>query len=76
MAFSLRHLSVLNYANGFTLWHYRSPHPLQAVEMPNFFNAASDMLAPGDMIIISTIDTVAQRWITSENRTITLKTLS
>jgi hypothetical protein len=65
MAFAIRNLSVLAYAQGFTLWHYRASVPTLAgavvppalpeeVEAPGFFDGASDMLAVGDMVLVST----------------------
>jgi hypothetical protein len=65
MAFAIRNLSVLAYAQGFTLWHYRANVPTLAatlvppasvaeVAAPGFFDAASDMLAAGDMLLVST----------------------
>jgi hypothetical protein len=54
MAFSIRDLSVLAYANGFTLWHYKAgdeASPDLAAE--NYFADASDMMAAGDMIMVS-----------------------
>jgi hypothetical protein len=57
MAFSLRNLSVLAYANGFTLWHYKADtadHP-QTVT-PGFFVQAGDMLAGGDMMMVTSRD--------------------
>lgn len=56
MAFAVRNLSVLSYANGFTLWHYKAGEPLQAVERPGYFGDASDMLAEGDMLMLSATD--------------------
>lgn len=47
-------LSVLAYANGFTLWHYITPDVAQKVSAPNYFNTASDMLRVGDMIMVNT----------------------
>ena len=39
MNFAIRNLSVLNYAQGFTFWHYRaSGTPLDAVLAPGFFD--------------------------------------
>jgi hypothetical protein len=36
MAFAIRNLSVLAYANGFTLWHYKAGKVrLHQVEKPN-----------------------------------------
>lgn len=57
MAFSLRNLSVLAYANGFTLWLYKSGSDMQAsVGTPGFFEDAGDMLASGDMVMVSARD--------------------
>ena len=65
MAFAIRNLSVLAYAQGFTLWHYRAnvptlgaaltqPATLDEVRAPGFFDPAADMLATGDMLLVST----------------------
>lgn len=56
MAFAARNLSVLSYANGFTLWHYTSTDNNTAVTTANYFNSASDMLRKGDLIIAN-VDT-------------------
>ena len=51
MAFEIKNLSVLAYANGFTLWHYATPAAAAAVDTTGYFNAASDMLRAGDMLL-------------------------
>jgi hypothetical protein len=57
MAFSVRNLSVLAYANGFTLWHYRGfGQTLAATAEPGFFADAADMMAEGDLLMISAAD--------------------
>lgn len=54
MTFTIRDLSVLAYANGFTLWHYKSGNDsLAEVASENFFADASDMMAAGDMVMVS-----------------------
>ncbi len=54
MAFTIRDLSVLAYANGFTLWHYKAATDgLADVACEDYFADASDMMAAGDMILIS-----------------------
>ena len=54
MAFAIRNLSVLAYANGFTLWHYKAGgDPLARVQAPDFFADAADMLANGDIMMVS-----------------------
>jgi hypothetical protein len=57
MAFAIRNLSVLAYANGFTLWHYKSGSDrLQSVAARDFFADAADMLTQGDLMMISAPD--------------------
>jgi hypothetical protein len=55
MPFSSRELSVLAYANGFTLWHYRTSDPAPALLAPGgvYFAAADELLRPGDQIFLS-----------------------
>jgi hypothetical protein len=75
MAFAIRNLSVLAYAQGFTLWHYRAHVPTLAasvvppasvanVRAPGFFDAAADMLAIGDMLLVSTPEAGALLFVT------------
>ncbi len=57
MAFTIRNLSVLAYANGFTLWHYKAHEDsLAAVAGRNFFGGAADLIAFGDLLMVSAID--------------------
>jgi len=57
MAFAIRNLSVLAYANGFTLWHYKAGRDrLEQIETTDFFADAADMLADGDMMMVSAAD--------------------
>lgn len=57
MAFAIRNLSVLAYANGFTLWHYKAGKDrLNDVEEADFFGDAAEMLAEGDMMMVSAAD--------------------
>ena len=54
MTFSVRDLSVLAYANGFTLWHYKTgKDSLDGTSVPGFFADAGDMMAAGDMLMVS-----------------------
>jgi hypothetical protein len=54
MAFTIRDLSVLAYANGFTLWHYKAANDsLADVACDDYFADATDMMATGDIILIS-----------------------
>ncbi len=51
MAFQSKNLSVLAYANGFTLWHYTTADAAADVDTQGYFNGASDMLRAGDMLM-------------------------
>jgi hypothetical protein len=54
MAFSLRNLSVLAYANGFTLWHYKAgPDALALADRQGFFADAADLMVAGDMVMLT-----------------------
>ena len=52
MAFLARELSVLAYANGFTLWHYRTA--ADDLLTPGYFDSAQELLREGDQIIANT----------------------
>lgn len=56
MAFDSSNLSVLAYANNFTLWHYASVDDAATITAANYFNKASDMMRVNDLIVIN-IDT-------------------
>jgi len=56
MAYASKDLSVLAYANGFTLWHYTTIDLAIDVDTTGYFNAASDMVRVGD-IVIANVDT-------------------
>jgi hypothetical protein len=56
MGFALRNLSVLAYAQGFTLWHYKADHGLENTGMSGFFDPAAEMFAAGDMMLVSAKD--------------------
>jgi len=59
MAFAIRNLSVLAYANGFTLWHYKSAaDALDRVTARDYFEDAADMLSGGDIMMLSATDGV------------------
>lgn len=52
MAYNSSNLSVLAYANNFTLWHYTTTDA--SVTGTGYFNAAADMLRVNDLIITNT----------------------
>ncbi len=56
MAYKSNDLSVLSYANGFTLWHYATQDTAADVDTAGYFNEASHMIRQGDMIMAN-VDT-------------------
>ncbi len=57
MAFAMHNLSVLAYANGFTLWHYKAgADSRREVSVQGFFDTSADMVATGDMMMVSAAD--------------------
>jgi hypothetical protein len=53
MAYSSKDLSALGYANGFTLWHYRTADLAGDIDTSGYFRPASDMLRVGDFIFVN-----------------------
>lgn len=53
MAYDKHNLSVLAYANGFTLWHYTTTDAATTVDNVGYFNNASEMLRVGDMLLLN-----------------------
>ncbi|PWC82821.1 hypothetical protein TSH100_22930 [Azospirillum sp. TSH100] len=51
MAYASKDLSVLAYANGFTLWHYTTRDVATDVDTAGYFNGAADLLRVGDMLL-------------------------
>ncbi|MEQ8505184.1 MAG: hypothetical protein RIB80_07645 [Rhodospirillales bacterium] len=56
MAYKSKDLSVLSYANGFTLWHYTTADAATDVDTEGYFNEAAHMLRTGD-IVVANVDT-------------------
>ena len=77
MAFTLRDLSVLAYANGFTLWHYKpSEDGLAEIGHAGYFADAADLLAPGDMVMLSASDGGRIATVTGAGNSIALAALA
>ncbi|WP_297491366.1 hypothetical protein [Acidocella sp.] len=69
MAFTLRNLSVLAYANGFTLWHYKAGNDnfVQAMGA-GYFSDAADLLCEGDMVMLTGTEGGRMATIAGEGR--------
>ncbi|CAH2602593.1 conserved protein of unknown function [Rhodovastum atsumiense] len=64
MAFLIRNLSVLAYAQGHTQWHYRERATLAEAQAQGHFNAAVDMMTAGDVIFVSAPDGGVMLYVT------------
>jgi hypothetical protein len=61
MAYDATNLRALTYANGFTLWHYKTPDAAEDVDTSGYFNEAASMLRVGDFIFANAnIDATVQ----------------
>ena len=63
MAFNSRNLSVIAYAQGFTLWYYKTGDYLKDIQDGYFPKNALDLMNVGDIIIINAGDTTGIRAI-------------
>ncbi len=59
MAFQNKNLSVIAYANGFTLWHYSATETLATISANGYFNNVRTLMNIGDIIIINASDNTA-----------------
>ena len=78
--FAIRHLSVLSYAQGYTTWHFhglRGGFSMPEMLAPGFFNEASDLIAPGDTIIVNSAQGGAHLYVhqSGEGRTVRVETM-
>jgi len=77
MAFAIRDLSVLAYANGFTLWHYKGgDDTLATIGEAGFLDAAGNMVSAGDMIMVTASDGARVLCVTEAGATVTTDALS
>lgn len=65
MAFQNREMSVIAYANGFTMWHYgEKEDTVKGIAMVNFFGSVWTLMAVGDIILLNASDGAAQLVVT------------
>ena len=72
MAFQNKNLSVIAYANGFTLWHYAASETLSAITTAGYFNSVKTLMNIGDIVIVNGSDGTSIKvvGVTSENVTL------
>ena len=59
MAFQNKNLSVIAYANGFTLWHYAENEKIATITASGYFNDLKTLMNTGDVIIINGSDSTS-----------------
>ena len=77
MAFQNKNLSVIAYANGFTLWHNSSAsETLATVTANGYFNNVKTLMNIGDIIIINASDNTAIKKINITDLNVTTVALA
>ncbi|MBQ8294118.1 MAG: hypothetical protein IJX89_01905 [Alphaproteobacteria bacterium] len=76
MAFQNKNLSVIAYANGFTLWHYSASETLSTIAANGYFNDVKTLMNIGDIIIINSSDSTAIKQINITDLNVTTVALA
>ena len=76
MAFQNKNLSVIAYANGFTLWHYAANETLATITESGYFDNVKSLVNTGDIIIINASDDTVIYKITVASGVVTTGALS
>ena len=64
MAFQNKNLSVIVYANGFTLWHYAANETMATITASGYFDSVKTLMNTGDIVIINASDNTSIKKIT------------
>lgn len=75
MAFQNKNLSVIAYANGFTLWHYCESVALATISAAGYFDSVKSLMNTGDVIIVNASDTTGLRKVTATTPSVTVAAL-
>lgn len=76
MAFINHNLSVIAYADGWTLWLYKNhQETTEDMQKENYFQRIKELCATGDIIYLVGKDTTKQMYIVLEDGNITLREL-
>jgi hypothetical protein len=76
MSFQNKNLSVIAYANGFTLWHYSATETLSTIAANGYFNNVKTLMNIGDIIIINASDNTAIKKINITEQNVTTVALA
>ena len=76
MAFQNKNLSVIAYANGFTLWHYGADEALTAISASGYFDGVKTLMNTGDIVIINANDKTGIRRVSVSDGVVSVAALS
>jgi hypothetical protein len=76
MAFQNKNLSVMAYANGFTLWHYSAAETLATISATGYFNNVKTLMNIGDLVIVNASDSTAIKRINLTTSNVTVGALA
>lgn len=76
MAFQNKNLSVIAYANGFTLWHYAVAETFATISTAGYFNDVKTLMNNGDIVIINGSDSTGIRTIAVTDATVNIAELA
>lgn len=76
MAFQNKNLSVIAYANGFTLWHYAAKEDMSAISAAEYFNDVKTLMNTGDIVIVNANDGTAIKVITVDGGNVNMGALA
>lgn len=76
MAFQNKNLSVIAYANGFTLWHYAANETLAIITANGYFNDVKTLMNIGDIVIINASDSTSIKKINITTLNVTTAALA
>lgn len=65
--FANKNLNVIAYANGFTMWHYKSTDDLETIMTDNYFQNIYRLCATGDLIIVNSSNGNCFLWVELDN---------
>lgn len=76
MAFQNKNLSVIAYANGFTLWHYSENVAIATITASGYFNNVQTLMNTGDLVIINASDKTGIRTVSVTEGVVTVAALN
>ena len=76
MAFQNKNLSVIAYANGFTLWHYKENATLATITASGYFSSVKTLMNSGDIILINGSNGTSIKVVSISDGVVTVGALS